>query len=94
MIFLSVYKQYTELAGHSGKLLSPASSFPQCIWLPRLLNIELYAESHDMHHKVSNCNYAKRFSLWDNIFGTYVTPKNTNVQLNNTVNIKPYIITP
>jgi len=70
-IMISVYKQYTELAGHSGKKLSPASSFPQCIWLPRLLNIELYAEDHHMHHKLSNCNFAKRFSLWDKIFGTY-----------------------
>ena len=70
-MMISVYKQYTELAGHSGKMLSPASSFPQCIWLPRLLNIELYAEDHDSHHKLSNCNFAKRFSLWDKIFGTY-----------------------
>ena len=70
-IMISVYKQYTELAGHSGKMLSPASSFPQCIWLPRLLNIELYAEDHDLHHKLSNCNFAKRFSLWDKAFGTY-----------------------
>lgn len=68
---ISVYKQYTELAGHSGKQLAPASSFPQCIWLPRLLNIHLYAEDHDLHHKTSNCNFAKRFSLWDKVFGTY-----------------------
>ena len=68
---ISVYKQYTELAGHSGKMLAPASSFPQCIWLPRLLQIELYAEDHSAHHKLNNCNYAKRFSLWDKVFGTY-----------------------
>lgn len=71
-IMISVYKQYTELAGHSGRILSPASSFPQCIWIPRLLNIELYAENHDLHHKLNNCNFSKRFSLWDKIFGTYV----------------------
>jgi sterol desaturase/sphingolipid hydroxylase (fatty acid hydroxylase superfamily) len=73
---ISVYKQYTELAGHSGKQLAPASSFPQCIWLPRLLNIQLYAEDHDLHHKISNCNFAKRFSLWDKVFGTYYHKKN------------------
>jgi len=72
LVMISVYKQYSELAGHSGKMLAPVSSFPQCIWIPRLLNIELYAEDHDLHHKVSHCNFAKRFSLWDKIFGTYV----------------------
>jgi sterol desaturase/sphingolipid hydroxylase (fatty acid hydroxylase superfamily) len=73
---ISAYKQYTELAGHSGKMLSPASSFPQFIWLPRLFNIQLYAEDHDLHHKVSNCNFAKRFSLWDKVFGTYLHKNN------------------
>jgi lathosterol oxidase len=72
-IMISVYKQYTELAGHSGKKLSPSSSFPQCIWIPRLLEIELYAENHYMHHKLSKCNFAKRFSFWDKIFGTYMS---------------------
>ena len=75
-VMLSAYKQYTELAGHSGKMLAPASSFPQCIWLPRLFNIQLYAEDHDWHHKASNCNFAKRFSLWDKVFGTYVHKNN------------------
>jgi sterol desaturase/sphingolipid hydroxylase (fatty acid hydroxylase superfamily) len=70
-LMISVYKQYTELAGHSGKILAPASSFPQCIWLPRLLQIELYAEDHHAHHKINNCNFAKRFSLWDKVFRTY-----------------------
>jgi len=70
-VMLSVYKQYTELAGHSGKKLSPSSSFPQCVWLPKILNIELYSEDHNMHHNLNNCNYSKRFSLWDKIFGTY-----------------------
>jgi len=68
---MTVYKHYGEIAGHSGKKLSPSSSLPQCVWLPRLLNIELYAEDHDAHHKFNNCNYAKRFSLWDKLFGTY-----------------------
>lgn len=71
---ISAYKQYTELAGHSGKALSPSSSFPQCIWLPRLLGIQGYAEDHDLHHRLSNCNFSKRFSLWDKLFGTYRPP--------------------
>lgn len=70
-LMLSVYKQYTELAGHVGRQLAPASSFPQCIWLPRVLHIEYYAEDHDLHHKLNNCNFSKRFSLWDKVFGTY-----------------------
>jgi len=69
---LSVYKQYTELAGHSGKRLSPCSCFPQCIWLPRLLGIQLYSEDHYLHHRLNNYNFAKRFSLWDKLFGTYL----------------------
>jgi sterol desaturase/sphingolipid hydroxylase (fatty acid hydroxylase superfamily) len=77
---ISVYKQYTELAGHSGKMLAPASSFPQCIWLPRLLNIELYAEDHNSHHKLNKCNFAKRFSLWDKVFGTYNQDRNLNLK--------------
>ena len=76
---ISVYKQYTELAGHSGKMLAPASSFPQCIWLPRLLKIELYAEDHNSHHKLNKCNFAKRFSLWDKVFGTYNHDLNLNL---------------
>jgi len=70
-IMLATYKQYTELAGHSGKALAPSSCFPQCIWLPRILGIEGYAEDHDMHHRVSTCNFSKRFSLWDKVFGTH-----------------------
>ena len=50
--------------------MRPTSSFPQCIWLPRLFNIELYTEDHDLHHSRNNCNYSKRFSLWDKIFKT------------------------
>ena len=77
-IMISVYKQYTELAGHSGKRFSPASCFPQCIWIPRLLKIELYAEDHDIHHKLSIYNFSKRFSLWDKIFGTYKSSRSIN----------------
>ena len=68
---LMTYKVFTEISGHSGKKLAPTGCFPQCIWLPRSLSIELYTEDHDLHHSLNNCNYAKRFSFWDKVFGTY-----------------------
>ncbi len=66
-----VYKMFIEISGHIGKKMYPTSSFSQFIWLPRLLNIELYTEDHDLHHSLNNCNYGKRFSLWDKVFNTY-----------------------
>lgn len=66
-----VYKIYGEICGHVGKRCYPTSSFCQFIWLPRWLHIELYNEEHDFHHSLNNCNYSKRFSLWDQIFDTY-----------------------
>jgi len=66
-----VYKMFVEISGHTGKISYPTCSFPQFMWLPKLLNIELYTEDHDLHHSSNNCNYAKRFSLWDKIFKTY-----------------------
>jgi hypothetical protein len=66
-----IYKSFIEISGHSGKKLYPSGSFSQFIWLPKLLNIVLYTEDHNLHHSLSNCNYSKRFSLWDKLFGTY-----------------------
>lgn len=66
-----IYKTYTEICGHIGRFSYPTTSFPQFIWLPKLLNIELYTEDHDLHHSMNNCNYSKRFSLWDKVFNTY-----------------------
>lgn len=68
---ISIYKIYIEISGHTGKKTSPTCSFPQFVWLPKLLGIELYTEDHDLHHSKNNCNYSKRFSLWDKIFQTY-----------------------
>jgi sterol desaturase/sphingolipid hydroxylase (fatty acid hydroxylase superfamily) len=72
---ITVYKIFIEISGHLGKNSYPTSSFPQFIWFPKLINIELYSEDHELHHSLNNCNYAKRFSLWDKIFQTY-TPAN------------------
>lgn len=69
---ITIYLTYQEIAGHLGKEMRPTSSFAQCIWLPRLLGIELYTEDHDLHHRKLHCNYGKRLSLWDKVFGTYL----------------------
>ena len=66
-----IYKTYGEICGHLGKKCYPTGSFCQFIWIPKLLNIELYTEEHDLHHSLNNCNYSKRFSLWDKAFGTF-----------------------
>lgn len=68
----TVYLSYIEMAGHAGKRMFPTSSFAQCVWLPRAFNIQLYTEDHDLHHQLSNCNYSKRFTLWDRLLGTYI----------------------
>ena len=72
--FMVIYKNFVEISGHCGKQLHPTSSFSQCMWVPKMMNIELYAEDHDLHHSLHNCNYAKRFSLWDKLFWTYTSP--------------------
>ena len=64
------YKTFIEVAGHIGKPIR-ATSFPQCILLPRLLGIALHAEDHEYHHLRPNKNFAKRFALWDRVFQTY-----------------------
>lgn len=69
--WILIYKNFIEISGHCGKIAYPSASFPQCIWIPRILGIDLYTENHDLHHSLNNCNYAKRFSLWDKVFGTY-----------------------
>lgn len=68
---ITTYLTYIEIAGHLGKKMYPTSCFAQCIWLPRFFYIELYTEDHDLHHTHFNFNYAKRFSFWDKIFGTF-----------------------
>lgn len=69
-ILYNIYKSFIEISGHCGRDIS-SSSFPQFYWLPKLLHIELTVRDHDLHHTRNNCNYAKRFSIWDKLFGTY-----------------------
>jgi len=70
-LLMTVYLTYQEIAGHLGKEMCPTSCFAQCIWLPRMLGIELYTEDHDLHHSQFKYNFGKRFSLWDKLFGTF-----------------------
>jgi len=35
------------------------------------LNINLTAADHAAHHKYYSCNFAKRYNIWDKMFGTY-----------------------
>lgn len=65
-----IYKIILEISGHCGKKIK-AGSFIQNIWIAKMLNIQLRVEDHDLHHTRNNCNYSKRFSLWDKIFCTY-----------------------
>lgn len=66
-----IYKNFIEIMGHTGKKVYPNTSFVQFIWLTKWLNIQFYVEDHDLHHSLNNCNYSKRFSLWDKVFCTY-----------------------
>ena len=74
LVMLYNYKIFIEIAGHSNKTSYPTCSFPQCIWIPRCLGIELCSDDHNLHHSKVQCNYAKRFSLWDKVFGTWTAP--------------------
>jgi sterol desaturase/sphingolipid hydroxylase (fatty acid hydroxylase superfamily) len=67
-----VYKTGVELFGHAGRHLYPLSTFTQFPWLVKYLQIGLLTEDHDLHHSINNCNYGKRFSLWDKVFNTYI----------------------
>jgi sterol desaturase/sphingolipid hydroxylase (fatty acid hydroxylase superfamily) len=69
-ILISTYKVFIEISGHLGKKIK-SGSFTQCIWIPKLLDMELKVDDHDRHHSLNNCNYSKRFSLYDKFFGTY-----------------------
>lgn len=69
------FKNIVELFGHCGRRLYPVDCFAQCPSLAKYLNIELYSEDHDLHHSLNNCNYGKRFTLWDKVFNTYKNDK-------------------
>ena len=74
---IGVFKTYVEIFGHTGIESRPCSSFPEFMWIPKYLGIELYSEDHENHHKYVTCNYSKRFLLFDQLFNTYKISKNT-----------------
>jgi sterol desaturase/sphingolipid hydroxylase (fatty acid hydroxylase superfamily) len=76
--WINTYKTYIEICGHTGKDIPKTCGFPQCIWIPKILKIELYTKDHDRHHSENNCNYSKRFIIWDKIFRTFRNEKKTN----------------
>ncbi|TYZ63000.1 hypothetical protein PybrP1_009806 [[Pythium] brassicae (nom. inval.)] len=63
------YKTYVEVAGHSGLELK-GFSFPQ-LPLVNELSVCLRVHDHDLHHTHPKFNFAKRFALWDKLFGTF-----------------------
>ncbi|OQR91312.1 hypothetical protein THRCLA_09038 [Thraustotheca clavata] len=63
------YKTYVEIAGHSG-LEIKGFSFPQ-MPLMSIFSICLRVHDHDLHHTHPTYNFAKRFSVWDKLFGTF-----------------------
>ena len=67
---LILYKNFIEISGHVGKKMHPTCCFSQFFWLTKWLHIELYSEDHELYHSLNNCNYAKRFSLWDKLGNT------------------------
>ena len=74
--WLFAYKTYVEVAGHCGLVLK-GHSFPQFPWLHYVLpgGFCLRIKDHDYHHTHPTHNFAKRFRLWDHVFGTYRNPK-------------------
>ena len=68
---IMMYKSYVEISGHGPVEKTKSCAFPQFIWFPKMLKIELYARNHNKHHTYQHCNFSKRFCLWDKVFGTW-----------------------
>lgn len=77
-LFLT-YKSLGEVNGHNG-VASKGKSFPQFPILGFCTNICLEAADHHEHHRVLIGNYSKRFRVWDDVFGTYRSPKSKTVR--------------
>ena len=71
---LSSYKTFVEVTGHVGVDFK-GHSFPIFPPLAYYLGIDIgTAAYHSLHHRYYTCNYAKRFTLWDKVFGTMRIP--------------------
>ena len=72
-IELSIAKTYLlfqEFYGHAG-VVHKGRNFGPAPWLAYALDIELRAQDHQRHHIKAGCNFSKRFSLFDRLFGTW-----------------------
>jgi len=71
---LSSYKTFVEVTGHVGVDFK-GHSFPMFPPLAYYLGIDIgTAAYHSLHHRYYTVNYAKRFTLWDRVFGTMKEP--------------------
>ena len=68
-MLLSSYKTFVEVTGHVGVDFK-GHSFPMFPPLAYYLGIDIgTAAYHSLHHRYYTVNYAKRFTLWDRVFG-------------------------
>ena len=58
--------------GYNLALLVPGLGFDPTSVLPLSTDCE---RTHDLHHRLSNCNYGASFYVWDRLMGTWVDPE-------------------
>lgn len=63
---------FVEMVGHMGKVVNLNEYYSIYSWIPHYHKIRTNPTDHDLHHSRNECNYSKRFRLWDLVFGTYV----------------------
>ena len=67
---VKTYLLFQEFYGHAG-VVHKGRNFGPAPWLAYALDIELRAQDHQRHHIKAGCNFSKRFSLFDRLFGTW-----------------------
>ena len=67
---VKTYLLFQELYGHAG-VTHRGRNFGPAPFLVQWLGIELRAEDHQRHHIKASCNFSKRFSFFDKVFGTW-----------------------
>eukprot|EP00484_Ammonia_sp_Unknown_P016285 CAMPEP_0197058368 /NCGR_PEP_ID=MMETSP1384-20130603/106956_1 /TAXON_ID=29189 /ORGANISM="Ammonia sp." /LENGTH=219 /DNA_ID=CAMNT_0042493093 /DNA_START=363 /DNA_END=1022 /DNA_ORIENTATION=- len=71
---LESYKAFVEVTGHVGVDFK-GHSFPMFPPLAYYTGIDIgTAAYHSLHHRYYTCNFTKRFTLWDRVFGTMRVP--------------------
>ena len=64
------YLLFQELYGHAG-VEHKGRNFGPAPFLAAYFDVELRAVDHQRHHIQASCNFSKRFSLFDRLFGTW-----------------------